>query len=222
MKNSGSFHISAYSIICGYLFEPPRRGGYNEYPQSMFLSRNKKNNVYPCKPQFYCIKVGFKRVKTRRVFVMDSDLSVHSRCLIRIFTARIWPGCKVSLCGQGRLIRLRGRVGWFEYSLFAHDRRYVSLHCTICNISEDTREMPQLRRTAFPRHNKRERRGTNNDKTNVTYETIDAQRKKNYNRGTALERSAGKQLGGYSQFYSRETSPLSPGECSRLSCSKRR
>ena len=25
----------------------------------MFLSRNKKHNVYPCKPQFYCIKVGF-------------------------------------------------------------------------------------------------------------------------------------------------------------------
>ena len=29
----------------------------------MFLSKNKKNNVYPCKPQFYCIKVGFKGVK---------------------------------------------------------------------------------------------------------------------------------------------------------------
>ena len=27
------------------------------------LSRNKKNNVYPCKPQFYFIKVGFKGVK---------------------------------------------------------------------------------------------------------------------------------------------------------------
>ena len=26
----------------------------------MFLSRNKKNNVYPCKPQFYYTKVGFK------------------------------------------------------------------------------------------------------------------------------------------------------------------
>ena len=29
----------------------------------MFLSRNKKNNVYPCKPQFYYIKVWFKGVK---------------------------------------------------------------------------------------------------------------------------------------------------------------
>ena len=60
MKNSGSFHISALNIDCGYLLEPPRRGGSNEYPQSMFLSRNKKTNVYPCKPQFYCIKVGLK------------------------------------------------------------------------------------------------------------------------------------------------------------------
>ena len=57
------FHISAQNIDCGYSLEPPRRGGSNEYPQSMFLSRNKKNNVYPCKPQFYNIKVGFKGVK---------------------------------------------------------------------------------------------------------------------------------------------------------------
>ena len=56
-------HISAQNIDCGYSLEPPRRGGSNGYPQSMFLSRNKKNNVYPCKPQFYYIKVGFKGVK---------------------------------------------------------------------------------------------------------------------------------------------------------------
>ena len=37
----------------------------------MFLSRNKNNNVYPSKPQFYYIKVGFKGVKiNRHVFVM--------------------------------------------------------------------------------------------------------------------------------------------------------
>ena len=33
------------------------------YPQSMLLSRNKKNTLYPCKPQFNYIKVGFKGVK---------------------------------------------------------------------------------------------------------------------------------------------------------------
>ena len=34
----------------------PWRGGSNEYPKSMFLSKNRKNNVYTCKPKFYYIK----------------------------------------------------------------------------------------------------------------------------------------------------------------------
>ena len=63
IKTSNIFHISAQSIDCGYSLEPPQRGGSNEYPQFMFLSRNKKNNVHPCKPQFYYTKVGFKGVK---------------------------------------------------------------------------------------------------------------------------------------------------------------
>ena len=63
IKNSDIFHISAQNIDCGYSLEPPRRGGSNEYPKSMFLSRNKENNVYTCNPQFYFIKVGFKGVK---------------------------------------------------------------------------------------------------------------------------------------------------------------
>ena len=57
------FHISAQNRDFGYSLEPPRLGGSNEYPQSIFFSKNKKNNVYPCKPQFYCIKVGFNGVK---------------------------------------------------------------------------------------------------------------------------------------------------------------
>ena len=51
------------NIDCGYSLEPPRWGGSNKYPQSMFLSRNKKNNVYPCRPQFYYIKMGLKGIK---------------------------------------------------------------------------------------------------------------------------------------------------------------
>ena len=65
------FHISAQNIYRGYSLEPPRRGGSNEYPQSMILSRNKKNNVYPCKPQFYYIKVGFKGVKIMQACFRD-------------------------------------------------------------------------------------------------------------------------------------------------------
>ena len=62
IKNSDIFHISAQNIDCGYSLEPPKWGGSNRYPQFMFLSRIKKN-VYPCKPQFYYIKVGLKGVK---------------------------------------------------------------------------------------------------------------------------------------------------------------
>ena len=47
IKNSDSFYISAQNIDCGYSLEPPRRGGSNEYPKSMFSCKNKKNNVYP-------------------------------------------------------------------------------------------------------------------------------------------------------------------------------
>ena len=63
IKKSDIFHISAQNVDCGYLLELPRRGSSNEYPQSVFLSRTKQNNVYLCKPQFYYIKVRFKGVK---------------------------------------------------------------------------------------------------------------------------------------------------------------
>ena len=43
LKNSDIFHISVQNIDCGYSLEPSR---------TLFLSRNKKNNVYPCKPHF--------------------------------------------------------------------------------------------------------------------------------------------------------------------------
>ena len=60
--NSDIFHISTQNIDCGYPLEPPRWGGSNEYQQSMFWTEIRKNNVYPYKPQFYYIKVGFKGV----------------------------------------------------------------------------------------------------------------------------------------------------------------
>ena len=49
--------MSAQNIDSRYTLELPQWGGSNEYPQSMFLNRNKKNNIYTCKPQFYYIKV---------------------------------------------------------------------------------------------------------------------------------------------------------------------
>ena len=46
------FLIFAQNIDCGYTLEPPRRGGSNEYPQSMFCSKNKKNMYTPANPSF--------------------------------------------------------------------------------------------------------------------------------------------------------------------------
>ena len=94
-KKSDIFHISAQNIDCGHSLELPRRGSSNEYPQCMFLSRNKKNNVYLYKSKFYYMKVGFKGVK---IFMMDPSNSVIKRwwCLVyvqqrgNIYYTQIW------------------------------------------------------------------------------------------------------------------------------------
>ena len=39
------FLIFAQNIDCGYMLEPPRPGGSNEYPQSMFWSKNTKIGI---------------------------------------------------------------------------------------------------------------------------------------------------------------------------------
>ena len=73
LKIFDTFLIFAQNIDCGYTLEPPRRGGSNEYPQSMFWSKNKKNRYTPAAmiPQFYYIKVGFEGYTLHRhVFLM--------------------------------------------------------------------------------------------------------------------------------------------------------
>ena len=82
---SDLFRISAQNIDCGYSLEPPRRGGSNEYPQSMFLSRNKKNIVYPHKPQFYYIKVEFKGVKIIKACFRDG---MAGMCLNKFYCVK--------------------------------------------------------------------------------------------------------------------------------------
>ena len=64
-----------------------RRGDSNAYPQSMILSRNKKNNVYPFKPQFYYINVGFKgSTLYRHVLVMKQQCIFKRQVKICIYT----------------------------------------------------------------------------------------------------------------------------------------
>ena len=49
----------AQNIDCGYTLELPRRGGSNEYPQSMFWIKKKKNRYTPAYPSFCLYKSGF-------------------------------------------------------------------------------------------------------------------------------------------------------------------
>ena len=51
-KKLDIFHISAQNIDCGYPLEPPRRGGPNEYPQSMFYAAIRKIMSSPVNPSF--------------------------------------------------------------------------------------------------------------------------------------------------------------------------
>ena len=57
-KKIDIFLIFAQNIDCGYTLELPRRGGSNEYPQSMFWSKNKKNRYTPAYPSFTIQKWG--------------------------------------------------------------------------------------------------------------------------------------------------------------------
>ena len=81
-KSSDVFHISSQDIDHGVLvrttsaimwfsLEPHRRGGYNESPQPMVLSRNKKIMYTPVKPSFTIYKWGLRGSKLyRHVFMM--------------------------------------------------------------------------------------------------------------------------------------------------------
>ena len=53
---------------CGYSLEPPRRGGYNEYTQSMFWAEIQKISVFIWKFSF--LEVKFSIYLNRCVFVM--------------------------------------------------------------------------------------------------------------------------------------------------------
>ena len=61
-KGSALFHIIflifTQNIDCGYMLELPCRGSSNEYPQSMFWSKNKKNRYTPVYPTFFIYKIG--------------------------------------------------------------------------------------------------------------------------------------------------------------------
>ena len=64
------FLILQKNIDCGYSLESPRRGGSNEYPQSMFSAEIRKKVVF-LSENFQFLVVKFSIHLNRRVFVMN-------------------------------------------------------------------------------------------------------------------------------------------------------
>ena len=69
---------------CGYTLESPRQGSSNEYPQSMFWSKNKKNRYTPAYPSFVMKKWGSRGYTLHgHVFLMEIVYSFYS--MLRYF-----------------------------------------------------------------------------------------------------------------------------------------
>ena len=67
------FLISAQNMDCGYSLEPTRRGGSNEYPQSMFWAEIWKLSEF-LSENFQFLVVKFSIYLNRHVFVMGTHL----------------------------------------------------------------------------------------------------------------------------------------------------
>ena len=62
-------------IDCGYSLEPPRRGGSNEYPQSMFWAEIRKISEFFLSENFQFLEVKSSVYLNRRVFEMSTNLA---------------------------------------------------------------------------------------------------------------------------------------------------
>ena len=71
MKNSDTFLKFAQNIDCGFS-EAVLTSTHN-----LCFGAKIRKNVYPCKPQIYCIKVGCKRVFVTRTCFRDEIMESH-------------------------------------------------------------------------------------------------------------------------------------------------
>ena len=69
------FLIFAPNIDCGYSLEPPQRGGYNVYPQSMFGAKIRKISFFFSTENFH-----FLRLKKSLYIALASFRNVTSSC----------------------------------------------------------------------------------------------------------------------------------------------
>ena len=85
------FLISVQNIDCGYPLELPRRGGSNEYAQSMFEDIYEKYQIFYLKTFRFFLVVKFSLYLNRRVFVMICTTmeTICMKCQSRLSRKRI-------------------------------------------------------------------------------------------------------------------------------------
>ena len=112
------FLISAQNIDCGYSFEPPRRGGSNEYPQSMFWAEIWKiSDFFLWKFSFFLV-VKFSVHLNRRVFVMRLNCA-NAHCI----KENIWRKNKCQVKHDYSHVRTRTHA-----HTFANICKYMYMH----------------------------------------------------------------------------------------------
>ena len=89
------------NIDCGYSLEPPRRGGSNEYPQSMFWAEIWKIMYTPVNPSFTIWKWGLRgSTLYRHVFVMKKihfqGEAIQSKWVWHPFWKRVYSKMSLS------------------------------------------------------------------------------------------------------------------------------
>ena len=112
------FHISSQNIDCGYLLEPPRRGGSNEYPQSMFWPEIWKIS------KFFIWKFSVFGGEifiylNRHVFVMEALPELHFFCCnFTPFTATL--GSVLDFLGASLLYK------WWSRNWIMHAKHEIT------------------------------------------------------------------------------------------------
>ena len=162
--------VIIFTKICLYNFEPLK-------PHFYVLSRSMKNIKVFLYENFPFLEVKFYIFLNRRVFVMWSAKHNSRRYLAG--DAWTWDEKTDRPTSHRKCPDSQSKTAESITSdmVTKSERNSRIIHCKWRYPRNGT-----ITKLALPRHQKKERWGTNNDKTNVTYESTDSRTKKNCNR----------------------------------------
>ena len=81
VNNCEVFLIFAKNVDFGYTLEPPQCEAVLTSTYNLCFRAKIRENVYPCKPEFYYIKVGYKGVYSTRICYHDVKKQSHNLSL---------------------------------------------------------------------------------------------------------------------------------------------